>query len=444
MIRSLTTMLFLVLAMMLGLFSTAFAQVETPDGFEALFNGKDLSGWFAMPTEDPRKFAALSDDEQSSKISELEKETAKFWNVEDGQIVNDGQGPYLTTKRNFRDYELLIDFKLEPGGDSGVYLKATPQVQVWDTTHEPSFKHGAEKGSGGLWNNAKGSRARFPLVNADNPVGQWNTLRVVQVGARTSVWLNEKKIVDHQIMDNYWARKLPIVASGPVQLQTHGGKMFWRNVFVREIDQKEANELLASKNTDGFKQVFNGKDFAGWAGPVDQYEVDNGVLRCKPKSGGTIFTEQVYSDFSVRFEFKLPPGGNNGLAIRYPGKGDTAYVGMCELQVLDNTSPKYAKLDPRQYHGSAYGMQAAARGYLRPQGQWNFQQVTVKGSTIQVELNGNLILDADLSKVDSYLADKPHPGKDRDSGHFGFAGHSDPVEFRNVSIKELGKSEANE
>lgn len=416
------------------------AQSETPAGFEPLFNGKDLDGWFAMPTEDPRKFAALSEDEQLVKVAELEKKTGIFWRVEDGQIINDGNGPYLTTKRHFQDFELLIDFKLETGGDSGVYLKATPQVQVWDTTHEPSFKHGAEKGSGGLWNNAKGSEARFPLVHADKPVGEWNQMRIVQIGARTSIWLNEKKIVDHQIMDNYWARQLPLIASGPIQLQTHGGKMYWRNIFVREIDSEEANKALSSSNTEGFEKAFNGVDFSGWAGPVDNYEINDEVLRCKPKSGGTIYTAKEYSDFVARIEFKLPPGGNNGLAIRYPGEGDTAYVGMCELQVLDNTAKKYANLDPRQYHGSAYGMTASARGYLRPQGEWNFQQVTVVGSTIKVELNGNLILNTDLSKVDKYHGDRPHPGKDRTSGHFGFAGHSDPVEFRNVFIKDLSTS----
>lgn len=420
------------------------AQTATPDGFESLFNGNDLTGWFAMPTEDPRKFAALSEQQQKAKISELEEQTSDSWRVEDGVIVNNGKGPYLTTKRNFRDFELMIDFKLEAGGDSGVYLKATPQVQVWDTTHEPSFKNGADKGSGGLWNNSKESPAKFPLVNADNPVGQWNSMRILQVGARTSVWLNEKKIVDHQIMENYWARELPIIASGPIQLQTHGSKMFWRNVFVRDIEAKEANEILAAHHGDGFESAFNGTDFSGWAGPVDQYEINDGVLRCKPKSGGTIYTKKEYSDFSVRLQFKLPPGGNNGLAIRYPGSGDTAYVGMCELQVLDNTSPNYAKLDSRQYHGSAYGMAAAARGYLRPQGEWNFQQVTVVGSTIKVELNGNLILNTDLASIENYLADKPHPGKERTSGHFGFAGHSDPVEFRNVSIKDLSTKTADE
>ncbi len=110
---------------------------------------------------------------------------------------------------------------------------------------------------------------------------------------------------------------------------------------------------------------------------------------------------------------------------------------MCELQVLDSEHPKYAKLDPRQYHGSAYGMVAARRGYLREQGEWNFQEVTVDGSTIKVELNGNVILDADLSEVEEYMAEKAHPGKELGRGYFGFAGHSDPVEFRNVSIREL-------
>ena len=111
---------------------------------------------------------------------------------------------------------------------------------------------------------------------------------------------------------------------------------------------------------------------------------------------------------------------------------------MCELQILDDGAQQYAKsLDPRQAHGSAYGMVAAKRGYLRPVGQWNFEEVTVKGSKIKVELNGTVILDADLSQVKEFMANSPHPGKDRTSGYFGFAGHNDPVEFRNVSIKTL-------
>jgi len=179
-------------------------------------------------------------------------------------------------------------------------------------------------------------------------------------------------------------------------------------------------------------------DFAGWDGPVQNYEVKDGAIVCKPGKGGCIYTKEQYGDFVARLEFKVPRNGNNGLAIRYPGdpagKIDTAYEGMCELQVLDDA---YKGIDPRQAHGSAYGMVAAHRGYQHAVGEWNFQEVSVKGSTIKVELNGTVILDTDLSKVTEYMANHAHPGKDRASGHFGFAGHGDAVAFRNVRISKL-------
>jgi hypothetical protein len=141
----------------------------------------------------------------------------------------------------------------------------------------------------------------------------------------------------------------------------------------------------------------------------------------------------------VRTEIKLPPGGNNGLAIRYPGRGDTAYDGMCELQVLDDNYEQATgqKIDARQAHGSAYGMVPAARGYQHPIGEWNFEEVTVQGSKIRVELNGTVILDCDLSTVKEFMGTHPHKGKDNTRGAFGFAGHNDPVAFRNIQIKPL-------
>ncbi len=422
--------IFLIFVVCIVMPQSSFAQ-------EALFNGKDLSGWYAVKSQNPLVFQSLTAEQQQEKIKAAKAETAKFWRVENGVIVNDGEGPYLTSEKEFENYDLKIDYRLTPGTDSGIYLKGTPQVQVWDFTFERFFKHGADKGSGGMWNNKAHPVAKFPTVLADNPVGEWNRFHITQVGARTTIRLNDKKIVDHQIMDNFWDRKAPLIRSGPIQLQTHGGRIEWRNVTASELSADAANKVLASSGNQGFESVFNGKDFSGWKGPIDNYEINDGVLRCKPGKGGTIFTEKEYSDFVARVEFRLPAGGNNGLAIRYPGKGDTAYEGMCELQVLDSTAKKFASLDKTQYHGSAYGMAPATRGYLRPTGQWNFQEVTVRGSTIKVELNGSVILDTDLSKVENYYNDRPHPGKDRKSGHFGFAGHSDPVEFRNVFIKPL-------
>lgn len=418
----------------------AFAQEnnKAPEGFTALFNGKDLTGWHGMGHFDPRELAKMSAEEKAKKIAADMEDVKQHWTVKDGDLINDGHGVYLTTDEEYGDYELWIDYKTVAQADSGIYLRANPQVQIWDYTEAGGkWNIGADKGSGGLWNNSPGTAGKDPTELADKPFGEWNRFRIMQVGERTSVWLNGKHIVDHARMENFWDRNAPLFRQGVIQLQTHGGEIRWKNIFLRKIGSEEANKILASKNADGFETLFNGKDLSGWKGATDNYQVVDGAIRCKPDHGGVLHTEKEYADFVARVEFKLPPSGNNGLAIRYPGQGDPAYTGMCELQVLDNEHPNYAKLDPRQYHGSAYGMAASHRGFHRPVGEWNFQEVTVKGSTITVELNGFQILKTDLSKVTEYMANSPHPGKDLAKGYFGFAGHGDAVEFRNVSIKVL-------
>ena len=419
--------------------AAAAAENSAPAGFTTLFNGQDLSGWHGMGTFDIRKLDAMTPEEREKNRAAGIEDLNQHWKVENGELVNDGKGLYLTTDKDYGDVELYVDYKMLPQGDSGVYLRGTPQVQIWDYTDPAKFKLGADKGSGGLWNNSPGAPGKDPLVLADKPFGEWNTFHIIQTGARTTVYLNDKLVVDHATWENYFdkQRKLPLYATGPIQLQTHGSEIRWRNVFVREIPADEANEILDKHNDTSFETVFNGKDFDGWEGDLDNYDVIDGVIRCKAGKGGNLFTKAEYGDFAVRLEFKLPPAGNNGLAIRYPGKGHVAYDAMCELQVLDSEHPKYAKLDPRQYHGSVYGMVPAVRGYLRPTGQWNFQEVTVRGSTIKVELNGSVILDADVSQAKDFMANSPHPGKDLKTGRFGFAGHNDPVEFRDIRIKRL-------
>jgi hypothetical protein len=423
--------------------SHSHAAPMPPAGFTALFNGQDLSGWWGADTEDPRQYLALAPEAFQQKHDRSLDNIHKHWHAKDGDLINDGQGLFLTTDKNFGDFELLVDYRTVPLADSGIYLRGCPQVQIWDYTEQAKFSLGADKGSGGLWNNSKGSPGKDPLVLADKPFGEWNHFRIVMAGSRVWVWLNDKQVVNGAVLENYHNRKLPVPAKGPIQLQTHGGEIRWRNVFIREIGADEANSLLRGKDPAGFKPVFNGRDFEGWAGPVDNYQVVDGAISCKPGKGGTIYTKEDYGDFVARLEFKLPPGGNNGLAIRYPGKGDTAYGGMCECQVLDDNYEKATgqQIDPRQAHGSAYGMVAAQRGYQHPIGQWNYEEVTVKGSTIKVELNGTVILDCDLSRVTEFMHNTPHPGKDRTSGAFGFAGHNDPVMFRNISIERLSRTE---
>ncbi len=255
----------------------------------------------------------------------------------------------------------------------------------------------------------------------------WRKLRVIAVGSRVSVWIDGEAVRKHEALG-----RLPPL--GPVVL---GREAEWRDAFVRAIPADEANRILRDNGPKGYKSIFNGKDFDGWAGPTDQYEVTDGAIVCKPKKGGNIHTKAEYGDFSVRLEYRLPAGGNNGLAIRYPGKGQPSQVAMCEVQILDDTAAKYAKLDARQYNGSVYGMIPARRGHLRPAGEWNFMEVTVKGHEIAVELNGTEIVKGDTSKVKAFMGGKENPGRLRLKGHFGFAGHSDPVAFRTIEIREL-------
>jgi hypothetical protein len=311
-------------------------SVRPPPGFTALFNGKDLTGWRGGDTFDHRKLLAMPAEERDGQIAKWTETMKAHWRAENSELVNDGQGAYATTEKDYGDFELILQYKTVPKADSGIYLRGCPQVQIWDYTEQEKFTLGADKGSGGLWNNSPGAPGKDPLVLADKPFGQWNTVRVIMVGARVTVWLNSKLVVDHALMENYYDRKTPVPPKGPIQLQTHGGEIRWRNLFIREIGSDQANKILASRANAGFQPVFNGRDFTGWAGPTDNYEVVAGAIQCRPQKGGTIHTTEEYADFMARLQFKLPPGGNNGLAIRYPGEGDTAYGGMCELQVLDD------------------------------------------------------------------------------------------------------------
>lgn len=407
----------------------------------SLSSADALQHWRGRPHLDPREEAKMGDEERKAKQAEWDQDRDSHWRlIQDEQpgemvLVSDGEGVFLTTRHDYRDFELELDYKLvEPHTDSGIYLRGSPQVQIWDPQDPEAIKNGADKGSGALWNNAEANPGKWPLVLADAPIGDWNHLKIRMIGSKVWVWLNHKLTVEGAYLENYWDREIPMFASGPIQLQTHGGEIQFRRVKVRELDADASNEVLRQVVSSGFEPIFDGKSLAGWDGPKESARVENGTLIAQ---SGTLFTSKEFGDFQLYFEFALPAGGNNGLAIRYPGDGDGAYDGMCELQVLDTEDPRYRDIDPRQAHGSAYGMVAAHRGYLRPVGEWNSQLVTVRGSTIHVELNGTPILDCDLSQVQSFMNDTPHPGLRRPSGHLGLCGHGDPVRFRHLAVKPL-------
>lgn len=424
---------------------------EPPEGFKALFNGKDLNGWKGL-VEDPKTRAKMTKDELAAKQAKADEDMRAHWKAEDGALVFDGKGHSLCTGKDYGDFEMLVDWKIEEGGDSGIYLRGSPQVQIWDTARVSS---GAQVGSGGLYNNQKNPSK--PLQVADKPVGQWNTFRIKMHGERVAVRLNEVLVVDNVVMENYWERDKPIYPNGQIELQSHGSKLYFRNIFIREIK----NELTEQEKAEGFKLMFEwdeekakekvADNLPDWQGNKEGYVVKEGMIIVEPKlGGGNLYTAKEYGDFIMRFEFKLTPGANNGLGIRAPLSGDPAYVGM-ELQILDNTSPQYATLQPYQYHGSIYGVVPAdpsKRGCLKAGtpwdsddwtcGGWNCEEVIAKGKKIMVKLNGETIVDADISEenIAKDVLEK-HPGLKNEKGYIAFCGHGDKLAFRNLRITEL-------
>jgi len=228
---------------------TATQAAQPPAGFTALFNGKDLKGWRGGSTFDHRKLLAMTPEQraeqlrkwtapdQKGSMMEMGKTGKPHWYVEGDDLVNDGFGAYASTEKDYGDFELLLEYKTVPKADSGIYLRGVPQVQIWDYTEEAKFKLGANKGSGGLWNISPGAPGKDPLVLADKPFGEWNKFRIIMKGDQVTVWLNGKLVVDNARMENYYDRKLSVPEKGPIQLQTHGGEIRWRNLFIKELSK---------------------------------------------------------------------------------------------------------------------------------------------------------------------------------------------------------------
>src|SRR5580658_7999484 len=173
---------------------------QPPDGFTNLFNGKDLAGWRGRQADySPHEEALLPHDELAAKQAEWNLDMEKHWRVDaaKGEIVSDGHGVYLTTGKDYGDFEMYVDWlMISHNGDSGIYLRDYPQVQIWDPDNPAEVHNGAQKGSGALWNDNADNPGKWPLVKADNPVGQWNTLHFKMIGSRVWVWLNDKRTVE--------------------------------------------------------------------------------------------------------------------------------------------------------------------------------------------------------------------------------------------------------
>jgi HEAT repeat protein len=414
------------------------SENPTEGGFVSLFNGKNLDGWKGL-VANPIVRAKMSAKELAAAQVKADQQMAMDWKVEDGMIIFDGKGyDNLCTEKQYGDFEMLVDWKLYPGAepDAGIYLRGTPQVQMWDTAR---VNVGAQVGSGGLYNNQV--HMSKPLKLADQKVGEWNSFIIRMIGERVSVWLNGELVTDNVILENFWDRKQPIFPIEQIELQAHGSKVAYRDIYIKEIPRPEPFVLSKEEESEGFKILFDGTNLDEWTGNKVDYTLESGNIVLYPTttgSGGNLYTKDQFDNFVFRFEFMLTPGANNGLGIRTPMEGDAAYVGM-ELQILDNDAPIYENLEEYQFHGSVYGVIPAKRGALKPLGEWNYQEVIADGDNIKITLNGTTILEGNIREAskNGTLDGRDHPGLLNKTGHIGFLGHGSPVKFRNIRIKEL-------
>ncbi|MEE9363270.1 MAG: DUF1080 domain-containing protein [Cellulophaga sp.] len=411
-------------------------NMSSEKGFVSIFNGTDFSGWEGL-VKNPIARGKMSKRTLVREQEKANKQMMADWFINDGVIGFKGEGyNNICTIKDYGDFEMLVDWKITNGGDSGIYLRGAPQVQIWDIAN---VHVGAEVGSGGLYNNQKNNSK--PTQVADNPVNEWNTFRIKMVGERVTVHLNGVLVTDNVVLENYWDRKNAIFPKEAIELQAHGEDLGFRNIYVREI--ASGDDLLSeAEQKNGFKSLFNGKDLNHWIGNKTDYVVEENVISVQPKQGGhgNLYTAEEFSNFIFRFEFKLTSGANNGLGIHAPLEGDAAYMAK-ELQILDDTAPIYANLKEYQYHGSVYGVMSAKRGFLKPVGQWNTEEVIVKGESIKIILNGIVILEGNFKEASSNgtLDGQDHPGLKRKSGHIAFLGHGSELWFRNIRVKDLSK-----
>jgi len=308
----------LVLALM-GLAPDARSEEpKPPPGFRAIFNGKDLAGWHGL---NPHDGANLKGEAKDANRKKQREAFPKHWKVENGELVNDGTGPYATTDTEYGDVEFHIEYKTVAKADSGIYLRGTPQVQIWDWNQKYDLKNPTRKphlGSGGLFNNTHGNPGRDPSVLADKPFGEWNQFRIRQIGAKTWVWLNGKLVVDGAVMENYWDRKSALPVKGPIMLQTHGGEIRWRNLFVREIGPDEAKTILDAAEKEAKERLSKALTLHASFDKGFDADYSRGDKKCYIQQGKELVPAKPNDDVKLAAD-----AGRYGGALHYPKKGAT-------------------------------------------------------------------------------------------------------------------------
>ena len=386
------------------------ADNTAPPGFTALFNGKDLTGWQGLIEIKER--AKLTPDERARRQKEANEKFLPHWTVKDGVLHYDGKGQSLQTVKDYGDFELWVDWKIPPKGDSGIYLRGNPQVQIWDPDAAPQNA----VGSGGLFNNKK--NPKDPVKRADKPVGQWNTFRIIMHGDKVTVWLNGELVVDNVPLENYWEPGSPLPATGPIELQHHNDPLEFKNIYVKELGS--AAGRASGPNADkaeGWVKLFNGRNLDGWRKFLDPknpktkdidpdkfWTVRDGAISCEGSVNGYIITDKDYGDYVLRVEWrwgdkaKEQKGPNSGVFVHVIGK-DQIWPKAVEAQLMADHAGDFWLVDGFKLKvDEARHDPKNERHYLRmkddvekPRGEWNRYEITCKGDTIKLVVNGQLV-----------------------------------------------------
>lgn len=403
---------------------------EPPTGFTALFSGADLAGWRGV-VADPRTRAGMSAEALAAAQVRADELMRAHWRVDGGILHCDGGGDNICTVRDFENFELYVDWRVEPGSDSGIYLRGVPQVQIWDPQDEGERR----VGSGGLFNNRQFSDE--PLVSADRPVGEWNTFYIMMMGDRVSVKLNDKLVVDDVVLENYWERGAPLATRGPMALQGGGGAVSFRNMFVRELPRTPSPP---------WQVLFDGEGLDAWDAPPRGWRIEDGELvpsrrRRNRETDNALWTKERYGDFLLELEFKLSPDSESGVFIRTGDRENRGSTGL-EIQLADSHG---VALPGLRDCGAVYDIRPPRVSAVRPPEEWNQLMVVSQENLLSVVLNGERIIDLDLDQwmasggddadtSDTSRAGRPAPGRE---GFIGLEDGGSPVSFRNMRIKRL-------
>lgn len=343
-----------------------------------------------------------------------------------------------------------------PSTKSGGVLKKTGTARLVDHPDD-----GSEFGSGNVLLLEAGASAVMNLADSRNrPLAlhsgatydvSWS--QQVQIGTELAIQLLDGEMTVKNEIQEFGAREGWHRRHATFEVPADAPKnMLYMLVFEnRDLAEEGTRPALiddislaiVGDDSSDFEPLFDGRTLSGWTGATKGYRVKDGAIECDPDTGfgGNLLTEEQFDNFVLRFEFKLQPGSNNGIALRTPLEGDPAYAGM-ESQVLDNADPRYKGIKPWQRHASIYGISPARPGFQRPVGEWNTEEIRLHGRQIRITLNGTVILESDLDEATSSgtLSGREHPGLGRKTGHIGFCGHGDEVAYRSIRLQKLRPS----